>query len=112
MILDSTVQLPTVRTQMLIRFWAEAGMQRLMVNLQTPQRAGALLGQPPGGPELPWATGPAVWHVTQRLQAVVVSLGKEGVLPCTGRKKESVSCSVMSDSLQPHGLEPTRLLCP
>ena len=23
-----------------------------------------------------------------------------------------VSCSVMSDSLQPHGLQPTRLLCP
>ena len=23
-----------------------------------------------------------------------------------------VSCSVMSDSLRPHGLEPTRLLCP
>ena len=25
---------------------------------------------------------------------------------------ESVSCSVMSNSLQPHGWEPTRLLCP
>ena len=23
-----------------------------------------------------------------------------------------LSCSVMSDSLQPHGLQPTRLLCP
>ena len=27
-------------------------------------------------------------------------------------KSESVSCSVMSDSLQPHGLKPTRLLHP
>ena len=27
-------------------------------------------------------------------------------------KSESVSCSVMPDSLQPHGLLPTRLLCP
>ena len=27
-------------------------------------------------------------------------------------KSESVSCSVMSDSLQPHGLQPARLLCP
>ena len=26
--------------------------------------------------------------------------------------KESVSCSVMSDSLPLHGLEPARLLCP
>ena len=25
---------------------------------------------------------------------------------------ESVSRSLVSDSLQPHGLEPTRLLCP
>ena len=25
---------------------------------------------------------------------------------------ESVRCSVMSDSLQPHGPEPTKLLCP
>ena len=77
-----------------------------------PQGAGALLGQPPGGPELPWTTGPATWHATQGLQAVVVSLGREGVLPCTGRKNESVSCSVVSNSLRPHGLEPTRLLCP
>ena len=28
------------------------------------------------------------------------------------RKAESVSCSVVSNSLQPHGLQPTRLLCP
>ena len=28
------------------------------------------------------------------------------------RESESVSHSVVSDSLQPHGLEPTRLLCP
>ena len=27
-------------------------------------------------------------------------------------KTESVNCSVVSDSLQPHGLKPTRLLCP
>ena len=27
-------------------------------------------------------------------------------------KGESVRCSVMSDSLRPHGLQPTRLLCP
>ena len=25
---------------------------------------------------------------------------------------QSVSCSVMPDSLQPHGLQPTRILCP
>ena len=28
------------------------------------------------------------------------------------QEDESVSCSVMSNSLWPHGLEPTRLLCP
>ena len=28
------------------------------------------------------------------------------------KKVKKVSCSVMSDSLQPHGLYPTRLLCP
>ena len=28
------------------------------------------------------------------------------------RERESVSCSVVSDSLQHHGLQPTRLLCP
>ena len=28
------------------------------------------------------------------------------------RESESVTCSVMSDSLQPHRQEPTRLLCP
>ena len=27
-------------------------------------------------------------------------------------ESENVSCSVVSDSLQPHGLEPIRLLCP
>ena len=27
-------------------------------------------------------------------------------------KQESLSCSVMSDSVQHHGLQPTRLLCP
>jgi len=27
-------------------------------------------------------------------------------------KKKSESCSVMSDSLRPHGLQPARLLCP
>ena len=27
-------------------------------------------------------------------------------------ESESVSCSVMSDSLQPHGLQPAMLLCP
>ena len=26
-------------------------------------------------------------------------------------KCESVTCSIVSDSLQPHGLQPTRLLC-
>ena len=33
---------------------------------------------------------------------------------CGGNRKESVqfSCSVMSDSLQPHGLQPPRLPCP
>ena len=29
-----------------------------------------------------------------------------------GSGKESISCSVMSSSLPPHGLQPTRLLCP
>ena len=28
------------------------------------------------------------------------------------KKSESVSCSVMSNPLQPHGLYPTRILCP
>ena len=28
------------------------------------------------------------------------------------KKKENVSPSAMSDPLQPHGLQPTRLLCP
>ena len=28
------------------------------------------------------------------------------------KESESVTCSFMSDSLQPHGLQPTRLLCP
>ena len=28
------------------------------------------------------------------------------------RKRESVSRSVVADSLQPHGLQPTSLLCP
>ena len=32
--------------------------------------------------------------------------------PCSGSESESVSHSVMSSSLQPHGLEPARLLCP
>ena len=27
-------------------------------------------------------------------------------------ESESVSCSVVSDSMQPHSLEPARLLCP
>ena len=31
---------------------------------------------------------------------------------CLANSSESVSCSVMSDFLQPHGLQPTRLLCP
>ena len=30
----------------------------------------------------------------------------------TSKKNKSVSCSVMSDSLQPHGLQPPRFLCP
>ena len=32
--------------------------------------------------------------------------------PGGGSGKESISCSVMSSSLPPHGLQPTRLLCP
>ena len=28
------------------------------------------------------------------------------------KESENVSCSVMSDSLQPHGLQPARFLCP
>ena len=34
--------------------------------------------------------------------------------PCRSilRKNESVSCSVMSETLSPHGLQPTSLLCP
>ena len=35
---------------------------------------------------------------------------EHGVL--ASRPPESVSCSVMSNSLQPHGLGPARLLCP
>ena len=31
---------------------------------------------------------------------------------CRISENESVSCSVMSDSLQPHGLWPATLLCP
>ena len=31
---------------------------------------------------------------------------------CWWRKPCALSCTVMSDSGQPHGLEPTRLLCP
>ena len=30
----------------------------------------------------------------------------------SGATWSGLSCSVVSDSLQPHGLEPTRLLCP
>ena len=33
------------------------------------------------------------------------------ILPCSNRS-ESVGRSVLSDSLQPHGLWPTKLLCP
>ena len=33
-------------------------------------------------------------------------------LCCTFNESESVSCSVVSSSLQPHGLKPARLLCP
>ena len=31
---------------------------------------------------------------------------------CKISERENVSCSVVSDSLQPHGLWPARLLCP
>ena len=30
----------------------------------------------------------------------------------SSKVKVSVSCSVVSNSLQPHGLQPTRLFCP
>ena len=48
------------------------------------------------------------------------SVGKENirylhltlVLSSTHSESESVSCSVLSDSLRPHGLYPARLLCP
>ena len=34
------------------------------------------------------------------------------VLPISHKESESVGCSFVSDSLQPHGLNPTRLICP
>ena len=34
------------------------------------------------------------------------------LLPISHKESESVGCSVVSNSLQPHGLNPTRLLCP
>ena len=33
-------------------------------------------------------------------------------IPKQSTQCESISCSVVSDSLQPHGLKPARLLCP
>ena len=38
--------------------------------------------------------------------------GKMNKLNDTMKESESVSCSVTSDSLRPHGLQPARFLCP
>ena len=54
---------------------------------------------------------PLISHVTPAIPATSVGIDavvhKRGLLPTL-----CVSCSVMSNSLQPHGLKPTRLLCP
>ena len=50
--------------------------------------------------------------MVQWIRLLVPNAGGLGSIPCQGTEGESVNCSVMSDSLQPHGLLPTRLLCP
>ena len=64
----------------------------------------------------PWLIHVTVWQKPLQY-CKVISLQ---LIKINGKKKskwvktesESVSCSVMSDSLRPHGLYPTRLLCP
>ena len=47
-------------------------------------------------------------YTLTRFEKYTVSFSKSGILqhPCVH------ACSVMSDSLQPHGLQPAKILCP
>ena len=53
-------------------------------------------------------TQPSIGHMASSLQSFSSSLQKE----CAFTSWRAVLCSVMSDSLWPRGLKPTRLLCP
>ena len=53
-------------------------------------------------------TQPSIGHVASSLQSFSSSLQKERAFTSW----RAVLCSVMSDSLWPRGLKPTRLLCP
>ena len=46
------------------------------------------------------------------LASLLPDLSEPQLLICKVRRMCMCVCSVMSDSLQPHGLQPTRLLCP
>ena len=65
-----------------------------------------------------WALGTSTRNSSQpwRIPCLEVSSGDTPFNQCSvvksRKNSESVSCSVMSYSLQPHGLLPTRLLCP
>ena len=48
----------------------------------------------------------------QRMEGSVSSLGCPGMVVDIVRESEGESHSVVSDPLLPHGLQPTRLLCP
>ena len=52
---------------------------------------------------------PGIEPTSPALQAHSLPLSHQGSTPA---QIGSVSCSVLSDSLQPHGVQPVRLLCP
>ena len=52
-----------------------------------------------------------VWHLEKWCRAGKEMQIENGLVDAAG-EGVSESCSVVSDSLPPHGLQPTRLLCP
>ena len=64
-----------------------------------------------------WTSAPPVWHVGG---AGGHTFGAKkngaqraaGSVPLPGGEAAALGRSVMSESLRPHGLQPTRLLCP
>ena len=65
-----------------------------------------------GGNRGRWKGGPRKREYMNSWFALLYSRNLHNIVKQFWKWRESESHSVVSDSLQPHGLEPTRLLCP